>query len=87
MAIEGSIQLGETDRSVFHLGDLWAVMFRGKDAGKCGPPEVQHRVGNSGSSVFKRLNDDCETFKQKESKAGVKKIGRFNQKKSRKVAE
>lgn len=68
MAIEGSIQLKETDHSVFHLGDLLAVMFRGKE-GKCGPPEVQHWVGNSGSSVFKRLNDDCETFKQKESKA------------------
>lgn len=89
MAIEGSIQLRETDHSVFHLGDPWAVMFRGREGGKCGPPEVQHRVGNGGSSVFKRLNDDCETFKQKESKAWVrfKKIGHFNQKTSHKVAD
>lgn len=31
------------------------------------PPEVEHRVGDGWSSVFKRLNDDGETFREKEN--------------------
>lgn len=32
------------------------------------PPEVEHGVGDGWSSVFKRLNDDGETFGEKENK-------------------
>lgn len=47
--------------------DYCKVAFESKGrADKSTAPEVQHRVGNSWSSVFKRLNDDCKTLAQRQ---------------------
>lgn len=73
-------------QKLFNLGGLlwYRLTFNIKGQhNKSTPPEVQHRVGNRWSSVFKRLNDDCKTFMQREYKClKLKKIGHLQHKSS-----